>query len=225
MSASYKIKKINFDFIYKNEEIKNNVYLPSSDTFTFIEVLENEVENISSNVNIALEMGTGSGYLILSLYEMLLKKNKKIELLYCIDINEAACNCIRNLTNINKISNVEILNNNLFSNLRKCNQFDLVIFNPPYVPTGEDEINKTDIVASYAGGKLGREVIMKFLLNVYDYVSINGVIYLLLEKQNLPHEIMNSVNIKKKFNCIELKKKKTLNETIFIYKLRKKLIP
>ncbi|CRG97419.1 methyltransferase-like protein, putative [Plasmodium gallinaceum] len=225
MSSSSKIKKINFDFIYNNEEIKNNVYLPSSDTFTFIEALENEVKHIPSDVNIALEMGAGTGYLILSLYEMLLKRNKKLELLYCIDINEAACNCIKNLSNINKVSNVEILNNNLFNNMRKCNQFDLVLFNPPYVPTEEDEMNKTDIVASYSGGKLGREIILKFLLNVYDYVSNKGVIYLLLEKNNIPHEIMNNVDIKKRFNYIELKKKKTLNETIFIYKLSKKLIP
>lgn len=166
---------------------------------------------------------TGSGYLILFLYELLLKKNKKIDLLYCIDINRDACNCVQNAISLNGISNVEIINSNLFNNLRTCGQFDIILFNPPYVETEQDELNKTDIVASYAGGKQGREVILKFLHTVYDHLSNNGILYLLLEKSNIPHEIMTSTLISEKFYYTELKKKKTLNETIFIYKLRKKI--
>ncbi|CAA9990632.1 methyltransferase-like protein, putative [Plasmodium knowlesi strain H] len=214
--------KINFHHIYSNQELRKNVYLPSSDTFTFLEALEEDVETISPTVHAALEMGTGSGYLILSLYELLLKRKKKINLLYCLDINEKACKCVRKLTLENKISNVEIINTDLFSNLKHCKQFDLVLFNPPYVVTEEEEMNKTDIVASYAGGKYGREIILKFLLSVYDYVSDKGVIYLLMEKNNRPNEILNDGNISSRFNYTELKKKKTLNETIFIYKLSKK---
>ncbi|GAW83239.1 putative N6-DNA-methyltransferase [Plasmodium gonderi] len=214
--------KLKLDYIYNNEDVRKNVYLPSSDTFTFLEVLEDEVETISPNVHVALEMGTGSGYLGLSLLELLLKKNKKLDLLYCVDINEKACECVKKLTVENKISCVDIINTDLFNNLRKCKQFDLVLFNPPYVVTEQDEMNKTDIVASYAGGKHGREIILKFLLNVYDYVSDQGVIYLLMEKNNKPDEILKHANISNKFNYVELKKKKTLNETIFIYKLSKK---
>ncbi|SBT80563.1 methyltransferase-like protein, putative [Plasmodium malariae] len=220
--SDYPQLEINFDYIYNNEEVRNNVYAPSSDTFTFIEALEDDIETISSEVNIALEMGMGSGYLILSLYEMLLKRNKKIDLLYCIDINKNACNCVRKLTRDNKISNVEIINNDLFNNIKKCQQFDLILFNPPYVVTGQDEMNRTDIVSSYAGGKHGREIILKFLLSVHEYVSNNGVIYLLLEKKNMPDEIMNNEHITDKFNYTKLKEKKTLNETIFIFKLTKK---
>ncbi|CAG9471816.1 methyltransferase-like protein, putative [Plasmodium vivax] len=221
MASSPEVK-INFDHIYNNEGVRKDVYLPSSDTFTFLEALEEDVETISPTVRVALEMGTGSGYLILSLRELLLKKKKSLDLLYCLDINEKACNCVRKVTWDNKISNVEIINTDLFSNLRQCKQFDLVLFNPPYVVTEEDEMNKTDIVASYAGGKLGREIILKFLLSVYDYVSDEGVIYLLMEKNNRPDEILRDENISGRFSYTQLKKKKTLNETIFIYKLSKK---
>ncbi|KJP90122.1 hypothetical protein AK88_00291 [Plasmodium fragile] len=214
--------KINFDHIYTNEGVRKHVYLPSSDTFTCLEALEEDVENIPPTVQVALEMGTGSGYLILSLHELLLKKKQKLDLLYCLDINEKACKCVRKLTLDNKISNVEIINTDLFSNLRQCKQFDLVLFNPPYVPTEQDEMNKTDIVASYAGGQYGREIILKFLLSVYDYVSDKGVIYLLMEKNNRPNEILKDDNISSRFNYTELKRKRTLNESIFIYKLSKK---
>uniref|UniRef100_A0A8C9LI39 Methyltransferase small domain-containing protein n=1 Tax=Piliocolobus tephrosceles TaxID=591936 RepID=A0A8C9LI39_9PRIM len=215
--------KINFDFIYNDEEVKKNVYLPSSDTFTFIDALENEIDNIPSDVNMVLEMGTGSGYLILSLYELLKRKNKNVDIFYCVDINKSACNCVKNVLRKNNILNVEIINNDLFNNIRKCEQFDLIVFNPPYVPTEQDEMNTTNIVASYAGGKYGREIIFKFLLNVYAYLNKSGVIYILLEKNNKPHEIMNHTHITEKFLCSLLKKKKTLNETIFIYKLKKKV--
>uniref|UniRef100_A0A8C9GRT1 Methyltransferase small domain-containing protein n=1 Tax=Piliocolobus tephrosceles TaxID=591936 RepID=A0A8C9GRT1_9PRIM len=215
--------KINFDFIYNDEEVKKNVYLPSSDTFTFIDALENEVDNIPSDVNMVLEMGTGSGYLTLSLYELLKRKNKNVDIFYCVDINKSACNCVKNVLRKNNILNVEIINNDLFNNIRKCEQFDLIMFNPPYVPTEQDEMDTTNIVASYAGGKYGREIILNFLLNVYGYLNKYGVIYILLEKNNKPHEIMNHTHITEKFLCLLLKKKKTLNETIFIYKLKKKV--
>ncbi|SBS87906.1 methyltransferase-like protein, putative [Plasmodium ovale] len=215
--------KINFDYLYRNEGVRKNVYLPGSDTFAFIEALKDEVESFTQDINVALEMGSGSGYLILSMYELLLNRNIKIGVLYCVDINKDACSCVRNIASENKIANVEIINADLFNNIRKCGQFDLIIFNPPYVATEQGEMNRTDIVASYAGGEHGREVILKFLLSVYDYVSDNGVIYILLEKNNMPHETMNSEQITNKFHCTQIKEKQTLNETIFIYKLSKKL--
>lgn len=49
--------KINFDYIYNNKELKSKLYLPSSDTFVFAEALEDDVEAISPNVNMVLEMG------------------------------------------------------------------------------------------------------------------------------------------------------------------------
>ncbi|SOV80977.1 methyltransferase-like protein, putative [Plasmodium sp. gorilla clade G3] len=214
--------RINFNYIYSNKEIRNDVYLPSSDTFTFIEALEEEVDKITQDSNIVMEMGSGSGYLILSLYEMLLSRNKKIDMLYCVDINKKACECIKNLTYENKIFNVEIIRNNLFNNIRPCELFDIVLFNPPYVITEPNEMNKTDLTASYAGGKYGREIIMKFLLDIHNYLSNKGVIYLLLEKSNVPQEILNYEHVKNVYIYEEIKKKKTLNETIFIYKLMKK---
>ncbi|KOB87682.1 hypothetical protein PFDG_04139 [Plasmodium falciparum Dd2] len=214
--------RINFNYIYSNKEIRTDLCLPSSGTFTSPDALEEEVDKISQDINIVLEMGSGSGYIILSLYEMLLSRNKKIDMLYCVDINKKACECIKNLTYENKIFNVEIIRNNLFNNIRRCELFDIVLFNPPYVITGPDEMNKTDLTASYAGGKYGREIIMKFLLDIHNYLSNKGVIYLLLEKSNIPQEILNCEHVKNIYIYEEIKKKKTLNETIFIYKLMKK---
>ena len=56
---------------------------------------------------------------------------------------------------------------------------DILLFNPPYVPTESDEVCGTGIEASWAGGVDGREVIDRFipLLNVRDrFISQSMVV-------------------------------------------------
>ncbi len=51
---------------------------------------------------------------------------------------------------------------NLLSSLND-NSIDILVFNPPYVPTEDDEIFSSGIEASWAGGKRGRRIIDKFI--------------------------------------------------------------
>jgi release factor glutamine methyltransferase len=66
--------------------------------------------------------------------------------------------------------------------------FDVVIFNPPYVPTEEDEVERAkkdmDIAASWAGGERGREVIDETLSTVRRVLTDDGVFYLVVEELN-----------------------------------------
>jgi len=49
----------------------------------------------------------------------------------------------------------------LISTIHK--KVDVLIFNPPYVPTPDEELGTTDIVASWAGGSDGRVIIDRFI--------------------------------------------------------------
>ncbi len=81
-------------------------------------------------------------------------------------------------------ANSELVCADMFSCFRKTTQFSVVIFNPPYVPTDEDEFQrartKRDISASWAGGRNGREVTDRFLQHVSSHLSDKGIVYLVV---------------------------------------------
>ncbi|KAG0246916.1 HemK methyltransferase member 2 [Mortierella sp. GBA43] len=68
-------------------------------------------------------------------------------------------------------------------------QIDLLYFNPPYVLTPSEEVGSHSVVASWAGGIDGREVIDKFLPLVKNLLSPKGVFYLVVVNENKPDDI------------------------------------
>jgi release factor glutamine methyltransferase len=72
--------------------------------------------------------------------------------------------------------------------------FDVVVFNPPYVPTDQDELLRArvdkDIAAAWAGGRRGRQVIDLALMTVGDILAHTGVFYLLVEATNDVQDVL-----------------------------------
>jgi len=71
---------------------------------------------------------------------------------------------------------------------------DVLIFNPPYVPTPDEEVLKAiregGIEASWAGGTDGRMVIDQFLPQVEEFLARGGGrCYLVLVDENKPKAI------------------------------------
>lgn len=88
---------------------------------------------------------------------------------------------------------VDVLSTDLFTAFSKSTKFDLVLFNPPYVPTDQDELeralNHRDISASWAGGHNGRFVIDKFLMNLPRFLLSHSFAYVVLIVENRIEEI------------------------------------
>nr|XP_022912948.1 hemK methyltransferase family member 2 [Onthophagus taurus] len=197
---------------YDLSEFKN-VYEPREDTFLLLDALEKDLENIKKNNPMFIaEIGSGSGIIITAL-SCLLKT-----VCFATDLNPEACYATLNTSKLNKCE-IEVCNMNFLSGF-KHNLFDLIIFNPPYVVTASEEISGSSLSRSWAGGLNGREIIDKLLMSLPNYLSNEGICYLLVLKENNPEEIIEIVK-KVGFKATILLERKIPSEHLFVLKLNK----
>ena len=142
------------------------IYEPAEDSYLLSETLEKEIpfllkENPELKV---LEIGSGSGIQL----KMLLSLGIKKENIFGCDINPDA---ILNCQNIG----FNVINSNIFSKIK--GKFDLIIFNPPYLPINSEE-DKESQLATTSGIK-GSKLINKFLKKADSFLNPSGQIFLL----------------------------------------------
>ena len=75
-------------------------------------------------------------------------------------------------------------------------EVDVLIFNPPYVPTPDDEVGSSGIEASWAGGKDGRVVLDRALPQIARLLSKpHGAAYLITVDDNFPEDIADKMKV------------------------------
>ncbi len=139
-------------------ELCPGVYEPAEDTFMLAENLAVE-EGYE-----ALEIGTGTGILAL----LCAAKARRV---VAVDVSSEAARCAKRNIELTGIRNVKVLRGNLFSAIGEGVLFDLIIFNPPYLP--EDGGDKMASPA-WSGGKDGRVIIDRFLAQVKGHLREGG---------------------------------------------------
>ena len=76
---------------------------------------------------------------------------------------------------------------------RLAGAVDVLVFNPPYVVTSSDELQRAvrdrDLAAAWAGGVDGTEVLNRLLPRLPALLSPRGVFYLVAIAENKPTEI------------------------------------
>ncbi len=145
------------------------VYEPAEDSYLLLEsVLK---ENVKGKK--ALEVGSGCGLIAV---ELALRGAD----VTAVDVNPVA---VEN-TLINAVKHgvrVIAFESNLFEKVR--GKYDLIVFNPPYVPTEKNE--KKDLLSlSWDGGVDGSAVIRKFLSKFKGFLAGNGKCFLLVSSKN-----------------------------------------
>ncbi|CAI5522852.1 unnamed protein product [Closterium sp. Naga37s-1] len=107
-----------------------------------------------------------------------------------VDINPHAADITRQTLAAHCIP-ADVLLSDLGSALipRMAGQVDILIFNPPYVPTSPQEVHRPGITQAWAGGDRGREVIDRALEVSAELLSPTGVFYLLVVAENDPEEV------------------------------------
>ncbi|KAF9243826.1 S-adenosyl-L-methionine-dependent methyltransferase [Melanogaster broomeanus] len=178
------------DLSHLSDDDKLNVYDPAEDTFLLLDGLEKDAEQLKDQQPlICLEIGSGSGCVSAFLGSILGPANA---LYLCTDINERASICTLATGRQNRIPLNSItcdLSRPLLTRLR--HSVDVIIFNPPYVPTDHHEASHSQdaagIAGSWAGGLDGMEVTNRFLDIVGELLSACGKFYLVaLAQNNIP---------------------------------------
>lgn len=191
----------------------NHVYEPAEDSFILLDALELELPFLlDKKPSICLEIGPGSGIIISALAKYL---NYQAQGFFAVDINKFACDATARTSKANNV-NVEIIKMDLLTSF-KPNSIDLLVFNPPYVPTPTDDgernipeqnkfydkdaesVYKTHddekmLIKSWAGGADGCEIINRVIFNLEHLLAPNGVFYLLIIRDNNPEKIKKDLN-------------------------------
>lgn len=121
-----------------------------------------------------LEVGTGSGHIAASLVG-------RAGCVVALDINPHSVRAARQ-------RGLDVLRSDLFAGVR--GPFDLVLFNPPYLPTDIDE--RIDDWLEYAldGGADGRRTIARFLKGLDSVLAEDGRALLLVSSLTGPGEVL-----------------------------------
>jgi release factor glutamine methyltransferase len=171
-----------------------DIYEPGDDTYllmtAFDHTLRPTVQAMAKPSVFALEIGPGSG--VISSHANNLINSIGVQCVsFAIDINPKAAAIARQTLKLNKNLG-DVIIGSLSSSIedRLNGQIDLLIFNPPYVPSPPEEMNQTDVTAAWAGGVNGREVIDQFLPCIPRLLSQKGVLYLVLIEANKPNEVV-----------------------------------
>ena len=196
-------------------DIPSRVYIPSEDTDLLLNVLEEEIIKRNKTFKKAIEIGTGNAFLSLEIYD-------NVNQLYSTDINPIVIDYLLNVKDKYNLEKMKVVYSNLFDSIDDNEKFDLIVFNPPYVPTEDlekedDSINGYDLAVN--GGKDGREIIDSFLEKLPNHLEREGVCYLLVSSLNNPVEIIENLKLKK-LNVEIIGSQKLFFEELFVLRIK-----
>src|SRR5699024_7212401 len=130
-----------------------------------------------------VELGAGSGCISLSLA----KYYKGNIFIYSVDINDEALKiATKNLKKMNLEDNVKLLKGDLFQGIESLQlekNVDIIISNPPYIPTKtieslQDEVKKYEPIEALDGGEDGLDLYRRIIPESRKYLNESGLVAL-----------------------------------------------
>ncbi|MBQ9390634.1 MAG: peptide chain release factor N(5)-glutamine methyltransferase [Lachnospiraceae bacterium] len=168
--------------------VDSNVLIPRQDTEVLIEKILEVIEanfnvEISSDISI-LDMCTGSGCIAITIYKELIKRGFNIDAT-AVDLSKDALAVteknVENLVGIKALNNTfHIIESDMFSNINNNRSYDIIVSNPPYIPTRdieklEPEVRDYDPIMALDGDTDGLRFYRRIIEESSNYLN-NGFI-------------------------------------------------
>jgi release factor glutamine methyltransferase len=142
---------------------ETQVYQPAEDSWLLAQAAKCEAQPFDR----ILEIGVGSGAVS--------EQFSTTHFVVGTDINPHAVSLART-------KGIHVIRTDLFSGL--CTRFDLILFNPPYLPTKPEERIDDWLECALDGGEDGCETIERFFATAQSYLTDNGRALVLFSSLN-----------------------------------------
>lgn len=170
------------------------VYPGGEDSYFLIDCIKKVIRD--KKIHSALEIGIGSGIVSIEL-------SKLVDNILAVDINPKALETAKKAAENQGAKNIVFTESDLFDKID--GKFDLIFFNPPYLP-GNDDL-------ACEGGNRGQEIIERFLSKVKSHLNKGGIAIVILSSIN------QTESLKKKYNLEEIDRIKLFFESLYCVKL------
>lgn len=155
--------------------INESVLIPRQDTETLVELVLTDYKGRKPAV---LDMCTGSGCIAVSLAKL-----GGFDTVTAVDISEEALRVAKqNADMILGEGKINFMESDLFSSLHEFSKFDLIVSNPPYIPTSvieglEPEVRDHEPMIALNGEEDGLKFYKKLVLDSKTYLNRGGSVY------------------------------------------------
>lgn len=212
----------------KKEFFSNNFFTstktldPRPETEHLIDVVINISKKLDFNELDILDLGTGTGCIIITLFQELTKKfNLNAE---AVDISEDALKVARrNLVKFNLRNKIKLTLSNWFEKV--TSKFDIIVSNPPYIERKDisslDEGVSYDPVISIDGGVKGLLSYQNIAEKAASFLKPNGYIVCEIGKNQL--KSIDKIFIENRFERILKEKDLQGIDRIVVYKYKQKI--
>ncbi len=196
---------LGFSYFMGEKYIVNpNVLIPRDETEILVLECYKLLKNKNGKVDV-LDIGVGSGCISCALAKKLLDKD--IEIL-AVDISfEAIKTALENADKLDLIRKIIFRKSDIYSKIRDCEKFDLIVSNPPYIPLREKDNLQLEVgfepeIALFAPDYDGVEFYRRIIKDAGKFLKQDGI--LAFEIGINQSEIIKNILIQNNFKDITI---------------------
>ena len=196
---------LGFSYFMGEKYIVNpNVLIPRDETEILVSECYKLLKNKNGKVDV-LDIGVGSGCISCALAKKLLDKD--IEIL-AVDISfEAIKTALENADKLDLIRKIIFRKSDIYSKIRDCEKFDLIVSNPPYIPLREKDNLQLEVgfepeIALFAPDYDGVEFYRRIIKDAGKFLKQDGI--LAFEIGINQSEIIKNILIQNNFKDITI---------------------